>query len=266
MADDAVEVEAAGRTVRVSSPDKLYFRKADATKLDLVHYYKAVAEPLMATLQDRPLLLERHPNGSSGKSFFQKRIPKSAPEWLTTTEVQTVNGTPSDVLVATDIAHVLWAVNLGCLGFHVWPVRARDVEVADELRIDLDPSPGTDFDDVRWAAARTRELFDELGVASFPKTTGKAGIHVYVALTPDQDSYAVRAPRSPSPGSSSAGTPSASPRSGGRRSGGSGSSSTTTRTPRTRPSSAHGACGPGPPHRSRRRSTGTTWSGSTRPT
>ena len=193
MADDAVEVEAAGRTVRVSSPDKLYFRKADATKLDLVHYYKAVAEPLMATLQDRPLLLERHPNGSSGKSFFQKRIPKSAPEWLTTTEVQTVNGTPSDVLVATDIAHVLWAVNLGCLGFHVWPVRARDVEVADALRIDLDPSPGTDFDDVRWAAARTRELFDELGVASFPKTTGKAGIHVYVALTPDQDSYAVRA-------------------------------------------------------------------------
>lgn len=193
MADDAVEVEAAGRTVRVSSPDKLYFRKADATKLDLVRYYEAVAEPLMATLQDRPLLLERHPNGSSGKSFFQKRIPTSAPEWLTTTEVQTVNGTPSDVLVATDIAHVLWAVNLGCLGFHVWPVRATDVEVADELRIDLDPSPGTDFDDVRWAAARTRDLLAEHGIDSFPKTTGKAGIHVYVALTPEQDCYAVRA-------------------------------------------------------------------------
>ena len=107
--------------------------------------------------------------------------------------MQTVNGTPSRVLVAADLAHVLWAVNLGCLGFHVWPVRARDVEVADELRIDLDPSPGTDFDDVRWAAARTRDLLDELGVASFPKTTSKAGIHVYVALTPQQDSYAVRA-------------------------------------------------------------------------
>ena len=193
MADDAVEIEAAGRTVRVSSPDKLYFRRADASKLDLVRYYEAVAEPLLATMQDRPLLLERHPNGSSGKSFFQKRIPDSAPDWLTTTEVQTVNGTPSNVLVAADIAHVLWAVNLGCLGFHVWPVRADDVEVADELRIDLDPSPGTDFDDVRWAAARTRELLDELGVASFPKTTGKAGIHVYVALTPEQDCYAVRA-------------------------------------------------------------------------
>ncbi len=191
--DDAVEVVAAGRSVRVSSPGKLYFRRAGATKLDLVHYYEAVAEPLMATLQDRPLLLERHPNGSSGKSFFQKRIPDSAPDWLTTTTVQTVNGTPSNVLVAADIAHVLWAVNLGCLGFHVWPVRASDVDVADELRIDLDPSPGTDFDDVRWAAARTKELLDELGIASFPKTTGKAGIHVYVALTPEQDCYAVRA-------------------------------------------------------------------------
>ena len=193
MADDAVEVEAAGRTVRISSPDKLYFRRAGATKLDLVRYYAAVAEPLLATMQDRPLLLERHPDGSSGKSFFQKRIPGSAPDWLTTTTVQTVNGTPSDVLVAADLAHVLWAVNLGCLGFHVWPVRAHDVETCDELRIDLDPSPGTDFDDVRWAAARTRELFEELGVASFPKTSGRAGIHVYVALTPEQDSYAVRA-------------------------------------------------------------------------
>lgn len=190
---DAVEVELAGRTVRVSSPDKLFFRRADATKLDLVRYYEAVAEPLMAVTRDRPLLLERHPDGSSGKSFFQKRIPANAPDWLRTTTVQTVNGTPSNVLVAADVAHVAWAVNLGCLGFHVWPVRADDVETCDELRFDLDPSPGTDFDDVRWAAARLHELLDEVGVAGFPKTTGKNGIHVYVALTPEQDSYAVRA-------------------------------------------------------------------------
>lgn len=193
MAKDAIELEVSGRTLRLSSPDKLYFRRADATKLDLVRYYESVAEPLLATLGDRPLLLERHPNGSSGKSFFQKRIPASAPEWLTTTTVQTVNGTPSDVLVAADLAHVLWAVGQGCLGFHVWPVRADDVEVADELRFDLDPTPGTDFDDVRWAAARLKELLDEHGVAGFPKTTGKSGIHVYVRLTPEQDSYAVRA-------------------------------------------------------------------------
>lgn len=193
MGRDAIELEVSGRTLRLSSPDKLYFRQADATKLDLVRYYEAVAEPLLATMGDRPLLLERHPDGASGKSFFQKRIPASAPDWLTTTTVQTVNGTPSDVLVAADLAHVLWAVGQGCLGFHVWPVRADDVEVADELRFDLDPSPGTDFDDVRWAAARLRELLDEHGVAGFPKTTGKSGIHVYVRLTPEQDSYAVRA-------------------------------------------------------------------------
>ena len=195
MADhgEDVELRLAGRPVRITSPGKLFFRQADATKLDLVRYYEAVAEPLMATMGGRPLLLERHPDGSSGKSFFQKRIPASAPDWLTTTTVQTVNGTPSDVLVAADIAHVAWAVNMGCLGFHVWPVRADDVEVADELRFDLDPSPGTDFDDVRWAAARLRELLEERGVAGFPKTTGKSGIHVYVRLTPEQDSYAVRA-------------------------------------------------------------------------
>ncbi len=192
MADDPVVLELAGREVRITSPDKLFFRRANATKLDLVRYYEAVAEPLLAVMGDRPLLLERHPDGSSGKSFFQKRIPASAPDWLTTTTVQTVNGTPSNVLVAADIAHVAWAVNMGCLGFHVWPVRADDVDVADELRFDLDPSPGTDFDDVRWAAARLHDLLDEVGVAGHPKTTGKSGIHVYVRLLPEQDSYAVR--------------------------------------------------------------------------
>ena len=190
---DAVVLDLDGHEVRVSSPDKLYFRGAGATKLDLVRYYEQVAEPLLAVMGDRPLLLERHPNGSSGTSFFQKRIPDGAPDWLVTTQVQTVNGTPSNVLVARDLAHVVWAVNLGCLGFHVWPVRAADVETCDELRFDLDPSPGSTFDDVRWAAARVGDLLAEHGLASFPKTTGKSGIHVYVALTPEQDSYAVRA-------------------------------------------------------------------------
>lgn len=189
----ATSVVLAGREVRISNPDKTFFSRAGMTKLDLVRYYEAVAEPLLATMGDRPLLLERHPDGATGKSFFQKRVPKNAPEWLTTTVVQTVNGTPSEVLVAADVAHVAWAVNLGCLGFHVWPVRAHDVEVCDELRFDLDPTPGTDFDDVRWAAARLHELLDELGVAGFPKTTGKTGLHVYVRLTPEQDSIAVRA-------------------------------------------------------------------------
>jgi DNA ligase D-like protein (predicted polymerase) len=128
-----------------------------------------------------------------GNSFFQKRIPDSAPEWLETTTVSTPNGTDSRALVIADIAHVVWAVNLGCLGFHVWPSLAADPEHADELRIDLDPSPGVTFDMIREAALELQRLFDELGVIGHPKTTGNRGLHVYVSVTPDWTSYDVRA-------------------------------------------------------------------------
>src|SRR5690606_4600089 len=103
------------------------------------------------------------------------------------------NGTTSNALVAADIAHVAWAVNLGCLGFHVWPSRADDSEHADELRIDLDPSPGVDFSMLREAALELRDLLRELGLGGWPKTTGNRGIHVYLRLQPRWDSYAVRA-------------------------------------------------------------------------
>jgi DNA ligase D len=182
----------AGREVNVSSPDKVFFTERDETKLDLIRYYESVAEPLMAAMGGRPVLLERYPNGAGGSSFFQKRIPKSAPSWLTTTEVSTVNGTTSDALVAADVAHVAWAVNLGCLGFHVWPLTADDPEHADELRIDLDPQPGTDFDLAREAARELRSLLEELGLTGYPKTTGKRGIHVYLRLQPRWDPYQVR--------------------------------------------------------------------------
>jgi DNA ligase D len=182
----------AGREVNVSSPDKVFFTERNETKLDLIRYYESVAEPLMAAMGGRPVLLERYPNGAGGSSFFQKRIPKSAPSWLTTTEVSTVNGTTSDALVAADVAHVAWAVNLGCLGFHVWPLTADDPEHADELRIDLDPQPGTDFDLAREAARELRSLLEELGLTGYPKTTGKRGIHVYLRLQPRWDPYQVR--------------------------------------------------------------------------
>ena len=119
-------------------------------------------------------------------------MPESAPEWLQTTIVETVNGTTSRALVAADVAHVAWAVNLGCLGFHVWPYLADDPEHADELRIDLDPQPGIGFDEVREAARELKALLDELGIAGFPKTTGNRGLHVYVRLEPRWDSYEVR--------------------------------------------------------------------------
>ncbi|MFD0360863.1 non-homologous end-joining DNA ligase [Nocardia sp. GCM10030253] len=188
----SVDIEVDGRTVAISNPDKIYFTKRGETKLDLVHYYQAVAEPFLNVVGNRPLLLERYPDGASGKSWFQKRVPKSAPDWLHTVEVSTPNGTTSDALVAHDLAHILWAVNQGCLGFHVWPNQVDDLKIADELRIDLDPSPGITFDDLKHAAVSTRELFTELGIESSIKTSGSRGLHIYVALEPNWDGYQVR--------------------------------------------------------------------------
>src|SRR4051794_27702367 len=185
-------LELSGREVRITSPDKVLFKKAGHTKLDLVRYYEAVEGPLLNTMGGRPVLMQRFPQGAGGPSFFQKRVPDKIPDWLETTTVQTVNGTPSRALVAADLAHVAWAVNLACLGFHVWPNLAADPAHADELRLDLDPQPGTDFTHVRAAAAEVKALLDELGVAGFPKTTGNRGVHVYVRLQPRWDSYQVR--------------------------------------------------------------------------
>jgi DNA ligase D len=191
-AGDAEVLELAGRQVRVTSPGKVLFAERGETKLDLVRYYAAVGEPLMRAMGGRPVLMQRFPQGAGGPSFFQKRVPDNVPDWLETTTVQTVNGTPSRALVAADVAHVAWAVNLACLGFHVWPSPASDPEHADELRLDLDPQPGTGFAQARVAAWELKALLDELGIASFAKTTGNRGLHVYVRLQPHWDSYAVR--------------------------------------------------------------------------
>jgi DNA ligase D len=184
-------LEIAGHEVRITSPHKVFFPERGETKLDLVRYYLAVGEPLMRAMGDRPILLQRFPEGAAGKSFYQKRVPAGAPEWLRTTEVMTVNGTPSNALVCADLAHVAWAVNLGCLGFHPWPFHDSP-DVTDELRIDLDPSPGVTFEEVRAAAEATRALLDELGLRGYPKTTGNRGLHVYVRLLPQWDGYQVR--------------------------------------------------------------------------
>jgi DNA ligase D len=190
---DSTAIEVDGTEVTVSHPDKVYFTKRGETKMDLVRYYLAVAGPIMNTLRDRPLLLERHPDGAGGKSFFQKRVPKSAPPWLTTTQVATPNGTTSDALVAADMAHVIWGVNLGCLGFHVWPIRASAPAITDELRIDLDPSPGVGYPEIRHAAVLARDLLTELGIEAHIKTSGSRGLHLYINLHPRWDGYEVRA-------------------------------------------------------------------------
>jgi DNA ligase D len=182
-----------GREVTITSPDKVFFSERGETKLDLVDFYTAVRDPIMAAMGGRPLLLQRFPDGAEGSSFFQKRVPKSTPPWLETAEVSTPNGTTSNALVAADLAHIAWAVNIGCLGFHVWPTRADDPEHADELRIDLDPTPGVDFPMLREAAFLVRDVLAEVGLVAWPKTTGNRGIHIYLRLEPRWDSYQVRA-------------------------------------------------------------------------
>jgi DNA ligase D len=195
-ASPSTVVEVAGREVPVSNPDKVFFPAAfggrGATKLDLIRFYVSIEDTVMRAMRNRPVLLQRFPNGSAGSSFFQKRMPDNAPTWLSSTIVTTPNGTESNALVIDDLAHLVWAVNLGCLGFHSWPSRAADLAHCDELRIDLDPGPGTTFAMARETAVETRRLFDELGVRSYIKTTGNRGLHVYVRLTPGWDAIQVR--------------------------------------------------------------------------
>lgn len=194
--DGDLVIETDGHAVAISHPEKVLFAEAaggaGATKADLARYYQAVATPILRAMGGRPLLLQRFPNGATGSSFFQKRVPDNRPDWLETTVVSTPNGTPSRVLVAVDLAHILWAVNLACLGFHVWPIKAADPEHADELRIDLDPTPGVTFPMVREAAAEVRDLLQEHGLTGWPKTTGNRGIHIYLRLLPEWTSYDVR--------------------------------------------------------------------------
>ncbi len=176
----------------ITSGEKVYFRERGETKADLAEHYLRVADPLLRVMGGRPVLLQRFPEGAGGPSFFQKRVPKNKPAWLQTTTVATPNGTTSEALVAADIDHVLWAVNLGCLGFHVWPYRADDPQHTDELRIDLDPTPGVDFSHIRQAARELRVLLADTGVTGYPKTTGNRGLHVYIRLAAHWDSYQVR--------------------------------------------------------------------------
>jgi DNA ligase D len=177
----------------ITHPDKVLFAERGETKADLAGYYQRVAGPLLRTMGGRPVLLQRFPEGAGGPSFFQKRVPKTAPGWLRTTTVATPNGTTSQALVAADIDHVLWAVNLGCLGFHVWPYLASDPDHTDELRIDLDPTPGVEFAQIREAGHELHGLLTEAGLTGYAKTTGNRGLHVYVRLAPRWDSYQVRA-------------------------------------------------------------------------
>ena len=266
MAEDGVEVEVAGRSVLVTNPDKVFFPEHGETKLELVRYYQAVEGPLLAAMGGRPVLLQRFPHGAGKQSFFQKRVPDSRPDWLQTTIVSTPNGTTSQALVAADLAHVVWAVNLACLGFHVWPNQAADPEHADELRIDLDPTPGVTFAMVREAADEVRMLLEELGVLGLPNTTGNRGIHVYVRLQPRWDSYQIRAAAVALARELERRRPDLVTAAWWKEERGRRVFVDFNQNAPTRPSSGRGRCGPGRGPRCRRRSRGTNWNRSNRTT
>jgi DNA ligase D len=181
----AVEVEVAGHTVRLTSPDKVYFPRRGYTKQDVFAYYLAVGDGIMRALRDRPTTLQRFPDGIEGEMFFQKRIPtRGVPPWVRTAKIKFPSGRSADELCPADLAHVAWAAQMGTIVFHPWPVRGGDVDRPDELRIDLDPQPGTDFDDAVEAAGVVREVLDGLGATGHPKTSGGRGVHVYLRIPP----------------------------------------------------------------------------------
>ncbi|WP_254552161.1 non-homologous end-joining DNA ligase [Kitasatospora sp. MMS16-BH015] len=180
----AIELDVAGRAVRLSNPDKVYFPEAGVTKRELAEYYLAVAPGVLRGLRERPTTLQRFPDGIEGEWFYQKRAPKSLPDWLPTARIAFPSGRTADEICPTEPAAVLWAVNLGTVTFHPWPVRRADTEHPDELRIDLDPQPGTDFHDAVRAAHELHDLLDSHGLRGWPKTSGGRGLHVYVPLEP----------------------------------------------------------------------------------
>ncbi|RKT53486.1 non-homologous end-joining DNA ligase [Saccharothrix australiensis] len=188
----ALELTVGDRVVRVSNPDKLYFPDRGITKRQVVEYYVAVAEPLLNVLRDRPTTLKRYVDGVTGEAFYQKRLPKGAPEWVETARIRFPSGRPADEVCPTEPAVLAWAANLGTFDFHPWPVRRADTDHPDELRVDLDPQPGTDFADAVRVALVLREVLAELGMTGYPKTSGGRGVHVAVRIRPEWDFVDVR--------------------------------------------------------------------------
>ncbi|HJQ45917.1 MAG TPA: non-homologous end-joining DNA ligase [Amycolatopsis sp.] len=185
MAQEAVELEVGHRTVRISNPQRVYFPARGETKLDLARYYLSVGDGIVRALRERPCMLHRFPSGVSGEKVHQKRIPHGAPPWLETVRVHFPRyNRHADELCVTELASVIWAVQMSTVEFHPWNSRRADTERPDEWRIDLDPGPECDFARVRRVAHVTHEVLDDLGAVGWPKTSGGDGLHIYVRIEP----------------------------------------------------------------------------------
>jgi DNA ligase D len=193
MASPAEELDVEGVAVRLTSPDKVYFPKPGYTKRMVVDYYLSVATPMLAALRDRPTHLQRFPDGIDGEEIYQKRVPQKHPDYLETCTVTFPSGRTADALKVTHPSAIIWAAQMGTITMHPWQVRCPDTEHPDELRIDLDPQPGTDFHDAATIAVDVlKPVLDELGLVGYPKTSGGRGVHVFVRIKPDWDFVAVR--------------------------------------------------------------------------
>ena len=191
MADHLI-IEVAGREVRLSNPDKVFFPEIGVTKRDLVEYYLGVADAALIHLRERPTVMKRYVDGAASEPFFQKRVPKGAPEWLETATVSFPSGRTATELVPNDAAHLVWAVNLGVIDFNPWPVRRADLDNPDELRVDLDPMPDVPWDHVRRVASVAGDVLREHDLVGFPKTSGSRGIHINARIRPEHGFTEVR--------------------------------------------------------------------------
>jgi len=193
MASPAIELEVDDKVVRISNPDREYFPARGETKLDLVEYYLSVRDGIVNALRERPCMLHRFPKGVSGDKVHQKRLPSGAPPWMETVRVHFPRwNRTADELCVTEIAQVVWAVQMSTVEFHPWNSRRADTEKPDEWRIDLDPGPECPWERVQRIAHVAHEVLDDLGATGWPKTSGGAGMHIYVRITPDHGFQDVR--------------------------------------------------------------------------
>jgi len=174
-------VRIAGRDVELTNQDKVFFPERNLTKGDLVRYYVDQATAILPHVTRRPMQLLRYPNGVGGDFFYQKRVPRPHPAWLETFNIRFPSGRTADFPVINEPAGLAWIANLGCIDLHTWRSRIDDLERPDELLIDLDPRPGDPWEHVREIALVVKTVMDELGLPSYPKTSGATGIHI---LTP----------------------------------------------------------------------------------